>query len=1003
MRWFCVLPGLALAALSGPAALAPCVPDSATLQLWHLDEAPIAGSAASAVSGGVPLAAIANGAALGAESFPGFGRAASTFDGGPEATLSANPNGVPGRDAYLGPLPLANGSGDNSTFLYTGPDGAFSFEAMVFADFGPTNLAVPPDTARYLQILSADGDSTERAMQFRVYWNAANDPTPELQFINIGSPIQTLSALLPLTGSNALARSNWFHVAVTYNGLSNTPGNLKLYWTRVESHRTRADLLASLRMTNALPVTTPDWVIGNEGRATGGSDGNWVGLLDEVRLSSVARDPGSFIFTTDADQDGLPDSWELAFFPSVAAWGANDDPDGDGFSNLAEFAAGARPDDPLSKPGDLDGDGLGDAWEHAHFGSLAPAPDGDPDGDGFSNLQEFQAGTDPTDPLSNPNDSDRDGLPDPWEWMFFGTLAREGAGDFDGDGYSDLQEFQAGSLPGHPRSVPPAPWTRFVPVEDGDPGTSEFGYAGSSSINAVSFIRAALSTVGEQQFLAYYGRHATDAAHPDNNKLVFARRGVGATRWEVCRTPFTANAITDGHDVVSFGIDGDGFLHASWGMHGDPFHYARTTNAVTGAGPIGFAGESPMTGRENGVTYPQFLPLPGGDLLYLFREGSSGNGDLFLNRYDRAGRRWFNLHTNATTHVTFIKGTGWTPNYNAYWNMPSLDAAGRLFLTWTWRYNSDSPAGETGYQTNHDLDYAWSPDAGLTWRRADGTPYALPINERGENGNTNSLAERVLAIPEGWSLINQAGQCLDGSGQPVIAAWWAPGAGTNNHRRQYLVAFPGTNGWQTRQISNRTNDAPSVKKPESEVRDLGRPVIVCDRDDRLIVLYRDNFGSNGLTIAHTLPKARDPERRSWTTFDLTTANLGVYEPVIDAERWARDNVLHVLYQPAQGLGYTPPANTAAEIGVLEWDTAAWFAHRPELLVSFVHGGRDAAFSFETRPGWSYRLEHSADLAAWGVASQFTGAGSLALVIQTNIVAGPRRFWRVAFSEGGLDP
>ena len=34
----------------------------------------------------------------------------------------------------------------------------------------------------------------------------------------------------------------------------------------------------------------------------------------------------------------------------------------------------------------------------------------------------------------------------------------------------------------------------------------------------------------------------------------------------------------------------------------------------------------------------------------------------------------------------FIKGTGWTPNYNAYPNMPCLDADGNIVLTWTWRY-----------------------------------------------------------------------------------------------------------------------------------------------------------------------------------------------------------------------------------------------------------------------------------------------------------------------------
>jgi serine protease len=44
---------------------------------------------------------------------------------------------------------------------------------------------------------------------------------------------------------------------------------------------------------------------------------------------------------------------------------------------------------------DLDGNGLADAWELMHFGLIGVDPQGDPDGDGLTNLQEFQQGTDP--------------------------------------------------------------------------------------------------------------------------------------------------------------------------------------------------------------------------------------------------------------------------------------------------------------------------------------------------------------------------------------------------------------------------------------------------------------------------------------------------------------------------------------------------------------------------------------------------------------------------------
>ncbi|MBX3732005.1 MAG: PD40 domain-containing protein [Verrucomicrobiae bacterium] len=45
-------------------------------------------------------------------------------------------------------------------------------------------------------------------------------------------------------------------------------------------------------------------------------------------------------------------------------------------------------------------------------------------------------------------DTDADGLPDGWELDHFGSLGRDGAGDADGDGYTDLEEYLARTHPG---------------------------------------------------------------------------------------------------------------------------------------------------------------------------------------------------------------------------------------------------------------------------------------------------------------------------------------------------------------------------------------------------------------------------------------------------------------------------------------------------------------------------------------------------------------------------
>lgn len=874
-------------------------PDAATLQLWHFDEAAGATSVANAAPGGYPLGSVAAGATLGNTAYAGFGNALRTFDSGPLATLTANPNGVPGRDAYAAPVSVVTGTADNIPLAHRGADGAFTIEAMVYVDFNPASLAVAPDTQRQMMIVGADaeesgtgGGANGRLFQFRLNWTTANDTTPSLEFINIGSPIQSLVANLPVTGPNAIAQGNWYHTAVTYDGAANTANNLKLYWTKVDPARDQAALLAAFTMTNDLPDVVPDWTIGNDGRNA--VDSNWVGLIDEVRFSSIARAATDFIFTTDTDADGLDDGWEM---------------------------------------------------------------------------------------------------------KFFGTLARNGAGDPDGDGYANAQEFAAGSFPNNHDSVPAAPIARFVPVDDGDPATSEYGYAGSSGINTISSIASALSTVGNYQFLACYGRHATDAAYGYNNKLVIARRRLNAPLWEVFRTNFTPNNIADGHDTISMGFDGEGYLHLSWGMHADAFHYAKTTTPVTDGQPVVFGPDGTMTGNENTVTYPQFFTLPDGDLLYLFREGGSGAGDTYLNRYRVATHAWSNVHTSAGAQVPFIKGRGWSPDYNAYPNIPCLDAAGNLFLVWTWRYNTGSPAGETGYQTNHDFAFAMSVDAGATWQRQNGSAYTLPISQSAESGVENTRAERVLTIPEGHSLINSAGMCLDRSGQPVIATWWAPGTAVGNYRRQYMVAFPTPAGWQTRQVSNRTNNPTTTKYPEADVRDLGRPIVATDAADRIIVIYRDDDGANGLTVAHSLPRAEDPDRLVWITFDLTTDNLGNYESVFDRERWARDGVMHLLVQASEGHGYAAPANTASPVGVVEWDAASYFASQPALHFARLNGGADTALEWQSKPGCRYRLFTSTDLTGWTELAAFAGTGGLLGHTHAD-GGGQRRFWRLEVTEGG---
>lgn len=118
----------------------------------------------------------------------------------------------------------------------------------------------------------------------------------------------------------------------------------------------------------------------------------------------------------DQDDDGIPDALESTTNTSPYLWDTDgdglsdgeEDPDGDGFDNLDEVLAGTDPADgndyPVPHVVDTDGDGLTDAYEVEHGCDPYSA---DTDGDGFLDGDEIGYGTDPVDP-----DSDDDGVLD---------------------------------------------------------------------------------------------------------------------------------------------------------------------------------------------------------------------------------------------------------------------------------------------------------------------------------------------------------------------------------------------------------------------------------------------------------------------------------------------------------------------------------------------------------------------------------------------------------------
>jgi hypothetical protein len=145
--------------------------------------------------------------------------------------------------------------------------------------------------------------------------------------------------------------------------------------------------------------TGTNYTISNPAIATITADGLVTAVSSGTVVIQADNDGGTAIATVPvnlggANVGGIPVSWLLLHGhkpndPLVA----QEDPDRDGLTNLQEFQAGTDPNNP-----DTDGDGLsdGDEVNKYHTNPLLP----DTDGDGIPDGLEVQTGTNPLDPKS---------------------------------------------------------------------------------------------------------------------------------------------------------------------------------------------------------------------------------------------------------------------------------------------------------------------------------------------------------------------------------------------------------------------------------------------------------------------------------------------------------------------------------------------------------------------------------------------------------------------------
>lgn len=410
--------------------------------------------------------------------------------------------------------------------------------------------------------------------------------------------------------------------------------------------------------------------------------------------------------------------------------------------------------------------------------------------------------------------------------------------------------------------------TRIVKI---DSGWSQ------NSINTTVFRKNSLVSFGHWQYAAYYNKDAF---------VMLAKRKLDDNKWIIKQTQYKGN-VSDAHNIISIIVDGDGYLHMAWNHHNNPLHYAKSK----APGSLDLTDELLMTGKqENKVSYPEFYRMPGGNLLFFYRDGGSGNGNLVINRYNIKTKAWKQLQSNL------IDGEG---KRNAYWQA-CLDTKGFIHISWVWRESPD-------VASNHDLCYAFSKDGGLSWQKSTGEAYKVPI--------TATTAEYSFHIPQKSELINQTSMFADADGHPYIATYWREEASTIP---QYHLVYKADGGWKKQVLDFRKSPF-SLSGGGTKRIPISRPQIVAWKSKKNLlaaIIFRDEERGSKVSAAINT----NLQQNKWQVVDLTLTSVGSWEPTYDTELWKTKKYLQLFVQNVDQADAEGQSKLAPQmVEVLEWD------------------------------------------------------------------------------------
>jgi BNR repeat-containing family member len=386
-------------------------------------------------------------------------------------------------------------------------------------------------------------------------------------------------------------------------------------------------------------------------------------------------------------------------------------------------------------------------------------------------------------------------------------------------------------------------------------GTTDLGPAwAGNSVNCVPFRFDAVRTHRNCRFMAYFD---------DAGDVIVARLSDNSLRKErICnaRKPY------DAHQMISIALDARNRIHVAFGAHGSSLLRTRSRSADLSDG------FEELSEHHERATYPMFLTLGDGQLAFLCRRGQHYEGAIHVERLDLDRDVW------ESDVGPLISGFGKPWSCGPYLNTPLVAADGAVHLFLVWRLGSN--ATSAGAVVNVGIDALVSRDGLRSLATHNGIRLCGPV--------TPVSSERVIAVPLGSSLINQASAALLPGNRPAVLTYWDAGDGIP----QYRFGWREGATWRIATVSDfrtkfRLDGGGTLPLPHS------RPELVAHEDGKIIILYRSAELGNRLIASELHPPAYDGSHARHQI--LVDEDLGFYEPVLDRTAWTiqRELVLFV--------------------------------------------------------------------------------------------------------------